>query len=88
MLRRNLFYTAVTRAKERFILVGDKNEIVYSVKNNAQERRNSCLSGRIVREAKNALRGIKAKADAETNVQYRTVQTNLYQSLLAKVSGL
>ena len=88
MLRRNLFYTAVTRAKERFILVGDKNEIVYSVKNNAQERRNSCLSGRIVREAKNALRGIKAKADAEKNVQYRTVQTNLYQSLLAKVSGL
>lgn len=88
MLRRNLFYTAVTRAKEKFILIGDKNEIVYSVKNNAQERRNSCLSGRIVRETQNILRKNKAKSAEKTSVQYRTVQTNLYQSLLAKVSGL
>ena len=50
MLRRNLFYTAVTRAKEKFILVGDAQEIMYSIKNNAQERRNSCLAGRIYRE--------------------------------------
>ncbi len=43
MLNRNLFYTAVTRAKKLVILVGDVSSIGYSVKNNSIERRLTML---------------------------------------------
>lgn len=44
MLRRNLFYTAVTRAKDKFVLAGDSKEVAYSIRNNAQDYRRTCLA--------------------------------------------
>ncbi|MBI1319217.1 MAG: ATP-dependent RecD-like DNA helicase [Candidatus Hydrogenedens sp.] len=47
MLQRNVLYTAVTRGKQRVILVGEKKAIAMAVKNNRQARRNTLLSERL-----------------------------------------
>lgn len=47
MLKRNLLYTAVTRASERMIIVGSRNHYWDAVKNNIVEPRNTALSVRI-----------------------------------------
>ena len=47
MLKRNLFYTAITRAKEKMIIVGSKNEIKNAVANNKKYHRNTLLKQRI-----------------------------------------
>jgi len=43
MLQRNLLYTAITRAKKLFVMVGTKKAIAISVKNNRVEKRYSSL---------------------------------------------
>ena len=48
MLQRNLFYTGVTRAKNTFILVGDKKAIFIAVKNNKIVARNTQLSVKLI----------------------------------------
>lgn len=44
LLQRNLFYTAVTRAKKMAVLVGTKKALAMAVKNNKIEQRNSRLA--------------------------------------------
>ena len=50
MLRRNLFYTAITRAREKFILIGGADKVCYAIQNNAQDFRRTCLASRITAE--------------------------------------
>lgn len=47
MLQRNLFYTAITRARRLVVLVGTKKAIVLAVKNNKIEERHSLLQERL-----------------------------------------
>ena len=44
LLQRNLFYTAVTRAKKMAVLVGTKKALAIAVKNNRIDQRNSRLA--------------------------------------------
>ncbi|MDB4278199.1 AAA family ATPase [Deltaproteobacteria bacterium] len=46
-LQRNLFYTAITRAKKRVILVGHHEAIVMSVRNNRPNARNTLFLDRL-----------------------------------------
>ena len=52
MLKRNLFYTAVTRAKKRIYLLGEKSEIVSAVENNAVQKRKTLLKLKIQKRFK------------------------------------
>jgi exodeoxyribonuclease V alpha subunit len=47
MLQRNLLYTAVTRARELVVLVGNQRAIAIAVNNNAITRRNTRLARRL-----------------------------------------
>lgn len=47
-LQRNLFYTAITRAKKKVFLVGSSSAIRRAVENNQAESRNTLLDKRIV----------------------------------------
>lgn len=49
MLSRNLIYTAVTRAKQRVILVGEKGMLFMAIHKNNTGNRNTMLGERIVR---------------------------------------
>jgi exodeoxyribonuclease V alpha subunit len=49
MLQRNLFYTAVTRAKKLCVLVGSKRAIAIAIKNDKVNRRYTALDWRLVR---------------------------------------
>ncbi len=56
MLRRNLIYTAITRAKKKVILVGHKQALMMAIHKNDSARRNSLLDKRIkgyVKEGEN-----------------------------------
>lgn len=54
MLRRNLIYTAITRAKTRLILVGQKKALYMAVNRNDVNRRNTLLADRIVSNCRRA----------------------------------
>ena len=43
MLYNKLVYTAITRAKEKLILIGDPNSFVYGVQNDYIENRKTTL---------------------------------------------
>ncbi|NPV08162.1 MAG: ATP-dependent RecD-like DNA helicase [Anaerolineae bacterium] len=47
MLQRNLLYTAVTRAREMVVLVGDRRAIAMAVRNNRVAQRNTRLADRL-----------------------------------------
>ena len=47
MLVRNLFYTAVTRAKQRLILIGDPEAVKYAIRNTKGTQRLSALCERL-----------------------------------------
>jgi exodeoxyribonuclease V alpha subunit len=49
MLRRNLLYTAMTRAKKLLILVADRQAVEIAISNNRRERRYSRLLERLRR---------------------------------------
>ncbi|GAB4214895.1 MAG: ATP-dependent RecD-like DNA helicase [Roseiflexaceae bacterium] len=51
LLQRNLLYTAVTRAKQLVVLVGDKRAIAIAVNNNRVEQRYTGLARRLGRNA-------------------------------------
>ncbi len=51
LLTRSILYTAVTRAKELLIIVGDPNVIVQMVENDRQSRRYSGLKLRLAKDA-------------------------------------
>lgn len=48
MLRRNLIYTGITRAKKLLIMVGAKKALAYAVSNVTVTRRNSMLKERLM----------------------------------------
>ena len=47
LLKRNLAYTAITRAKEQLIFIGQQGALIRAIKNPDTERRNTLLSARI-----------------------------------------
>lgn len=47
MLTRNLIYTAVTRVREKIVLIGNTQAVEVAVKNNRKISRNSLLTERI-----------------------------------------
>lgn len=51
MLNRSLFYTALTRAKRRAIVVGDWEAVVLAIERTDTERRNTLLAQRITQAA-------------------------------------
>ena len=52
MLRRNLIYTAITRAKKKVILVGEKKAIFMAIHKNDIDDRNTKLAERIINNIK------------------------------------
>lgn len=50
MLRRNILYTAVTRAREQVVIVGSKKAIYMAIHNTDSDKRNTRLGERVVRE--------------------------------------
>lgn len=50
MLRRDILYTAITRAAEQVIIVGDKRSIYKAVHNTESDRRNTMFGRRVIRE--------------------------------------
>jgi exodeoxyribonuclease V alpha subunit len=52
MLQRNLFYTAITRAKKICIVVGTKSAVSTSVNNTKETKRNTTLKQRILNKIK------------------------------------
>lgn len=50
MLRRNLLYTCITRAKEAMVLVGSKRAVGMAVRNNQTARRNTRLRERLAEQ--------------------------------------
>jgi exodeoxyribonuclease V alpha subunit len=61
MLRRNLIYTAITRAKKRVILVGERQALYTAVGRNDIDRRNTLLGQRI----QNSLHRLSARPKKE-----------------------
>ena len=47
MLKRNLLYTGVTRAKKAVVIVGEKQAIAFAVKKDDANKRNTMLSERL-----------------------------------------
>ena len=47
MLKRNLVYTAITRAKKKVIMIGQKQAMMMAIHKNDSSRRNSALCARI-----------------------------------------
>ena len=50
MLRRNILYTAITRAKVKVAIVGSKKAIYMAVHNTECDKRNTKLGERVVKE--------------------------------------
>lgn len=48
-LQRNLFYTAITRARKKVILIGSRRAVERSVYNNREDARNTLLSQRLLK---------------------------------------
>lgn len=49
MMKQNLIYTAVTRAKKKMIFVGEIQQLKYAIKNNKKANRNCKLKARIMK---------------------------------------
>lgn len=62
MLRRDILYTAVTRAAERVIIVGNKQSIYKAVHNTESDRRNTMLGERVIREYNRLMGEMKTAA--------------------------
>ncbi len=50
MLKRNIFYTAITRAKQQVLIVGDKRAVAMAIHNTEFTRRNTRLGERVIQE--------------------------------------
>lgn len=66
MLDRNVFYTAITRAKERVRLVGQKKALFMAICNKRAGRRNTLLSERV--QAYYKSQSIKTAAEQRNNL--------------------
>lgn len=74
MLRRNIFYTAVTRAKAQVAIIGSKKAICTAIHNTECDRRNTRLGERVIREYNRLL---EEKKDQEKDAGYRQEVMNL-----------
>ena len=54
MLMRNLLYTGVTRARQKLILIGDKNALAYAIQNTQGLKRNTALLEELTENRRNA----------------------------------
>lgn len=54
LLTRNLLYTALTRAKQKVILVGDRDALAYAIRNIQGIKRNSALKERLIQSMEKA----------------------------------
>lgn len=68
MLRRNILYTAVTRAKEQVVIVGSRHSIYAAIHNTECDRRNTRLGERVIKEY-NRLLELSADTDEEYEQQ-------------------
>jgi len=50
LLTRNLLYTAMTRAKQKLIFVGDRDALAYAIRNTQGIKRNTALCERLTKE--------------------------------------
>jgi len=65
MLRRNLIYTAITRAKKRVILVGERQALYTAISRNDIDRRNTLLGQRIQNSLERLRAGPKKEPEPE-----------------------
>lgn len=72
MLRRNILYTAITRAKEKVIIVGSKKAVCMAVHNTESDKRNTRLGERIIKAYHAAV-----AADEKTESTYEQLVMNL-----------
>ena len=72
MLRRNILYTAITRAKEKVIIVGSKKAVCMAVHNTESDKRNTRLGERIIKAYHAAV-----VADEKTESTYEQLVMNL-----------
>lgn len=59
MLKRPILYTAVTRAKEKLIIVGEKAALYQAVRTDNRGMRNTILAERIVAEYRTATENVQ-----------------------------
>ena len=52
MLKRNVYYTGITRAKRKVHLVGSRQALAIAISNTDAGRRNTLLAARLQKEAK------------------------------------
>ncbi len=79
LLQRNLLYTAVTRAKQLVVIVGNKKAIGMAVRNNKIAQRNTRLAMRLMTDdspEKGLQRRMMEKVKPRTRAEYRTESTN------------
>lgn len=74
MLKRNILYTAVTRAKQQVLIVGDKRAVAMAIRNTESDRRNTRLGERVILECSRLAE--KKKIQLEDN-GYRQEVINL-----------
>ena len=74
MLRRNILYTAVTRAKAQVAIIGSKKAIYTAIHNTECDRRNTRLGERIVKEYNRLL---EEKGNPSENGGYHQKAVNL-----------
>ena len=72
MLRRNILYTAITRAKVKVAIVGSKRAIYMAVHNTKCDKRNTKLGERVVKEY-NQLQGQKKVKKRETVFEQQVI---------------
>ena len=74
MLRRNIFYTAVTRAGVQVAIIGSKRAVCTAIHNTECDRRNTRLGERVIREYSQVL---EEKGKQPENSGYRQEVINL-----------
>lgn len=78
MLRKDILYTAVTRAQSSLILLGDPNSFVKAVMKN-KEPRKTFLADLLKIEFKNRLENLNTESSKEQEVEHTTPPQNKYQ---------
>ncbi len=74
MLRRNIFYTAVTRAKVQVVIVGSKRAVYTAIHNTECDKRNTRLGERVMKEYN---RQLEEKKNRPEDSMYRQEVMNL-----------
>lgn len=74
MLRRNIFYTAITRAGVQVAIIGSKRAVCTAIHNTECDRRNTRLGERVIREYSQVL---EEKGKQPENGEYRQEVINL-----------